>query len=86
MEIRFTRAARKHRVGRVSARHVMAHSIATGTPTTHGTPAWLYVGVDERGRELEIIAVEVRGDRDPEPILLVIHVMPTHLRGGHPHD
>jgi len=31
-------------------------------------PAWRYVGRDERERELEIITV-----------LLVIHVMPTHL-------
>lgn len=42
------------------------------------------VGVDERGRQLEIIAVEVQGDRDPEPVLLVIHVMPTHFHKESP--
>ncbi len=82
MEIRFTQAARKHRVGRAAARHVMAHTTPTGTLTTHGAPAWLWVGADDRGRELEVIAVQVHSDRDPEPVLLVIHVMPTHLRGG----
>jgi hypothetical protein len=25
-----------------------------------------------------VIAVEVQGDQDAEPVLLVIHVMPTH--------
>jgi len=36
--------------------------------------------LDERDRELEIVAVEVQGDQDPEPVLLVLHVMPTHYR------
>ena len=48
--------------------------------TPHGNDAWLYVGPDERGRELEIIAVEVPADDQRPPALLVIHVMPTHLR------
>jgi hypothetical protein len=34
-----------------------------------------------RGRELEIIAVEVTGATG-EGVLLVIHVMPTNLRGS----
>lgn len=48
--------------------------------TSKGTPGWRWVGDDERGRELEVIAVEVHGDEDPELVLLVIHVMPTHFR------
>jgi hypothetical protein len=40
-----------------------------------------YVGTDERGRELEIIAVEIMGNAG-EIVLLVIHVMPTDLRGS----
>lgn len=80
VEIRFTQAARKHRIGRSSARHVMARVTPTETASGRGNAAWLYVGLDERGRELEIIAVEVDSSPD-SAILLVIHVMPTHLRG-----
>jgi hypothetical protein len=57
--------------------------MATASPsaiiTDTGTAAWQYIGPDERGRELEIIAVEI--DPGDEPAyLLVIHVMPTSLR------
>ncbi|HVA59003.1 MAG TPA: hypothetical protein VNG13_00505 [Mycobacteriales bacterium] len=73
--IRFTRGSRKHRIGRASARHV----IDTATPsveTDEVTEAVImrWVGNDERGRELEVIAIE-RPDCQ-----LVIHVMPTHYR------
>lgn len=49
--------------------------------TTNGTDAWLYVGPDERGRELEVIAIEVLHTGDGASNLLVIHVMPTEFRG-----
>lgn len=81
MEIRFTQAARKHRVGRAAARRVMAYATPTGTTTAQGNPGWRYVGVDDRNRELEIIAVEVARGQD-DMFLLVIHVMPTRLRGS----
>jgi hypothetical protein len=83
-EIRFTQAARKHRIGRASARHVMASTAPTPVTTSRGTDAWLYVGPDERGRQLEVIAIEVGPTEGASPYLLVIHVMPTQLRGGHP--
>lgn len=35
----------------------------------------------QRGRQLEIIAVEVTGDAGQD-LLLVIHVVPTSLRGS----
>ena len=80
MEIRFTQAARKHRIGRASARHVMARATAIPTRTEQGNDAWQYIGPDDRERELEVIAVEVDA-RDGQPVyLLVIHVMPTSLR------
>ena len=79
-EIRFTQAARRHRIGRASARHVMAGAEPTPVSTRGGAEAWLYTGPDERGRELEIIAVEVH-PAEAAPYLLVIHVMPTQLRG-----
>jgi len=73
--IRFTRGSRKHRIGRTSARHV----IETVTPSIEAddiTDAVIirWVGSDERGREMEIIAIERTDCR------LVIHVMPIHYR------
>jgi hypothetical protein len=73
--IRFTRGSRKHRVGRKSAYFVIAMTAATITTdrdTNETTLSW--VAYDERGRELEIVAIE-----KPD-CYLVIHVMPTHYR------
>lgn len=55
----------------------------TRTTTLGGANAWQWLGVDDRGRELEIIAVDVAPDHG-EPYMLVIHVMPTQLRGRTP--
>jgi hypothetical protein len=60
----------------------MANTEPTPVATSSGTDAWLYVGRDERGRELEIIAIQVQPADAAQPYLLVIHVMPTQLRGG----
>ena len=76
-EIRFTQSARRRRIGRASARHVLATTDPTLVTTNSGSDAWLYVGPDERGRELEIIALEVQPADAAGPYLLVIHVMPT---------
>lgn len=77
--IRFTRVSRKHRVGRASARYVMA----TTEPVESSDVASrvlrrTWTGVDERGRELEVVAIE-RPD-----CWLVIHVMPTRYRRSQP--
>jgi hypothetical protein len=77
VEIRFTQAARPHRIGRASVRWVLAHTRPTEVTTNHGSPAWRWSGPEERGRKLEVIAVEVHGTRDLGPVLLVIHAMPT---------
>ena len=69
-----------HRVGRASARHVMAGTTPAQTTTHRGSPGWRCVGPDDRGRELEIIAVQVV-DPAGEEVMLVVHVMPTALRG-----
>ena len=84
LEIRFTRSARKHRIGRASARHVLASTEPTAVSTIRGADTWLYVGPDERGRELEIIALESHPADGGRRYLLVIHVMPTQLRGDSP--
>jgi hypothetical protein len=57
----------------------MATVAPAGTISDDGNPAWRYVGLDDRGRELEVVAVEI--GTGPEAFLLVIHVMPTSLRG-----
>jgi hypothetical protein len=82
LEIRFAQAARKHRVGRASVRHVMSTVIPAGTVTTQGNRAWVYIGADERDRELEVIAVEIGPRQGQSSYLLVIHAMPTSLRKG----
>ena len=73
--IRFTRGARKHRIGRKPAYYVIAMTAASETidPNT-GEVTLSWIGEDDRGRELEIVAIE-----KPD-CFLVIHVMPTHYR------
>ena len=80
-EIRFTQSARRHRIGQASARHVLAGTEPTPVTTSSGTDAWLYIGPDERERELEIIALDVQPPDGGQAYRLVIHVMPTQLRG-----
>lgn len=80
-EVRFTQSARKHRIGRASARYVLATATPTAITTTSGADAWIYVGADERGRELEVIALEVQPGDGGRSYLVVIHVLPTQLRG-----
>jgi hypothetical protein len=60
----------------------MSTVIPAGTVTTQGNQAWVYLGADERGRELEVIAVEIGPQQGQRPYLLVIHAMPTSLRKG----
>ena len=58
----------------------MVTSVAEPVQTISGVDAWRYLGADERGRELEIIAINVVSPIG-EQYLLVIHAMPTRLRG-----
>lgn len=73
--MRFTRGSRKHRIGRGSARHVI-DSFPPSVEVDDVTDAVLlrWVASDERGRELEVIAI------DRPDCWLVIHVMPMHYR------
>lgn len=58
----------------------MASTESTPVTTNSGIDAWLYVGHDERGRELEITATEIQLPA-ASPYLLAIHVMTTQLGG-----
>lgn len=72
--IRFTQAARRHRIGRAHALHVMNTGEPTIGESSRGEELRVWVGPDDRGVELEIAAVVL-----PD-YLLVLHVMPTALR------
>ncbi|MBK5307874.1 MAG: hypothetical protein JJD92_14410 [Frankiaceae bacterium] len=76
MRIEFTTASRRHRLGRAHVRYVMATQEPEVVVTTRGERGWKYVGPDDRGLLLEVIAVELEGGD-----LLVIHAMPVALRG-----
>ena len=73
MKIRITRPGRKHRIG---AAHIAAAIENSGGPTLLGDAYW-YWGNDDRGIELEIIAVP---DDTGRADLSVIHAMPTAYR------
>ena len=76
MDLAWTQSSRRHRIGRAHARHVINTTKPTSITTAHGSEALLWVGSDDRGLELEIVAVVLPGR------YLVIHVMPTALREG----
>jgi hypothetical protein len=74
MRFYLTRSSRRHKIGKA---HVLAALANAGTPTVlpNGNLYWL--GVDDRGVELEIIAFIAVED----PNLAVIkHVFPTALK------
>lgn len=76
---KFTRGSRKHRIGRAHAKHVMATVNPIVVPATAGVDERLvWVGDDDRGLELEIVALNL-----PD-MVLVIHVMPTAYRKATP--
>ena len=72
--IRYSKSARKHRIGRASADYVIRHNSPNAIQPEPLKLLW--VGFDERKRELEIIAVL------EEHELIIIHVMPTIYRRG----
>jgi hypothetical protein len=73
--IRFTRSARKHRIGKAHAMHVITTVKPEVIPATGTADARLsWIGEDDRGVELEIVALEL------DDMWLVIHVMPTRYR------
>lgn len=77
VQIRWARSARKHRIGRTHALQVITMTAPEVITATEDRDVhWSWVGVDDRGVELEIEAA-LPADED---ILLVIHVMPTALR------
>jgi hypothetical protein len=75
MDTRFTQSARKHRIGKTRALYVMNHYMPINIQSDAETKEkLLWIGQDERGLELEIVAILL------DNYLLVIHVMPTIFR------
>ncbi|MGI8647097.1 MAG: hypothetical protein ACR2JX_02545 [Mycobacteriales bacterium] len=75
LPLRFTQAARKHKIGREAVREALRSAGAPLVIAEEGKDDRLiYLGRDGRGRELEIIAVLMPG------YFLIIHAMPTALR------
>ena len=73
--IRFTSNARKHKIGAAHARFVIETYVAIRTKGQNEFEHRLFwVGVDDRGLELEIAGIEFEDE------ILVIHVMPMNFR------
>lgn len=73
------RIAQAHRIGRAHVVYVMTTVEAVVIPADgDADERFFWIGEDERGRELEIVALNL-----PD-FVLVIHVMPTAFRGGQP--
>jgi hypothetical protein len=73
--IRWYRSARRHRVGKARAMHVINSSEPVRVPASATADARLvWIGPDDRGIELEIVALDL-GET-----VVVIHVMPASLR------
>lgn len=73
--VRWFRSARRHRIGKARALYVMNTVEPEAAPADADfDPRLEWIGVDDRGIELEIVALDL-----PDAIV-VVHVMPTALR------
>lgn len=73
MQVRITRSARKHRIGNA---HILAAMVDAGDPVVDGDQMH-YVGTDDRGLQLHIIAIP---DDRREDGIAVIHAAPNEWR------
>lgn len=74
-EVHFAQSARRHRIGKTHVLFVLESCQPMTVSTSEGKDQkLLWIGHDDRGLELEVIALEL-----PESIL-VIHVMPRSFR------
>ena len=75
MKVRFAASSRRHRIGKAHALHVINTVEPIQMPSvTLQQSKLLWIGVDDRGLELEIVGLYV-GE-----VLLIIHVMPYRFR------
>jgi hypothetical protein len=83
MRTKFTRSSRRHKIGRAHVLHVMNAVTPAVVVNALGETEYSWVGLDDRGVELQIAAVVIeaanRSDADTdEDLMLVVHVMPTY--------
>jgi hypothetical protein len=74
VKLRWARSATRHRISRQRSAYVIEHArLRFRLPAEGGQrdDRLLYVGDDEDGLEIEVMAVELEGDE-----LFVIHAMP----------
>jgi len=62
MEFYFARSARKHHIGRIAVREALRDA---GEPVERQDGKLLWIGTDDRGRELEIVGVELDEEQVP---------------------
>ena len=75
-EVRFAKSARKHRIGKAHVTFVLESCEPfTVLPIDGEDQKLLWIGFDDRGVELEVVALELA------EYILVIHVMPRSFRG-----
>ena len=72
--MRVTRSARRHRQGVAHIRAAILNAGEAVYDETEGAYSW--VGIDDRGIELEVVAVP----DDKRDGLAIIHAMPTEFR------
>jgi len=74
-EVRFAKSARKHRIGKAHVLFVLENNEPVAFLSIYGEDQkLLWIGQDDRGLELEIVAVKLVEH------ILVIHVMPRNFR------
>lgn len=74
-KVRFATSARKHRIGKARVLFVLENNESVSVLLRDGEDQkLLWVGHDDRGLELEVIALEL------SECILVIHVMPRSFR------
>ena len=75
MHIKFTQAARKHRIGKARVAYVIEnYEYQVLESDDEKKIQYIWVAEDDRGIELEIIGVVL------ESYVLITHVMPTSFR------
>jgi uncharacterized DUF497 family protein len=75
-KIRIAPSARRHRIGSIAIVEVLRNGEVTQSVKSYGETRFLIIGVDQRGRAIEVVSIE------QQRRLLVIHAMPVRYRCG----
>jgi len=75
-----TQSARSKKIGLGRVLYAITHCQPVVGNRVSGETELSWVGLDDRGLELEIIGIPDATDRHGNPVLLIIHAMPTSFR------